>query len=494
MGRGRGRSPGEQMSLQSKIVALVLGLTAAILAGLGLFLAGSWSRWAARVVEHELEGRATTIATLVEIDKSGEIELEGEEEPLLADTARPFRLEGREGVIVGTAFDWPALEPARDRRQWVETFRDGAGRRWRVLSRAIVPAKDKRRGGSATPDLVLRVAAAEEPFEALEHLFRRGLLAALLAALLLGGASAALLVRLSLAPLRRLATEVGAIGSTSLDRRLATAGLDPELARLAAAFNGLMDRLGQFIDHQRRFVSRASHALRTPTATILTRAEVALRRDRTAAEYRDALGDIALAAKESAALVGHLLALGRLDEGGRTLRFEEVPLAGVATDLTRLFAARAVDAGIALELEVPPDVAVAADRAALRELLEALLDNALRYTPRGGRVGFRAAARGDGVELVVWDTGPGIAPEERLHAFERFYRGSAADAAGAAGSGLGLPIAKAIADGHGATLSLEDREGGGLAVIVRFKGSQARACEKIALRLPVRVSPGSQPQ
>jgi signal transduction histidine kinase len=83
-------------------------------------------------------------------------------------------------------------------------------------------------------------------------------------------------------------------------------------------------------------------------------------------------------------------------------------------------------------------------------------------------VGLRAAARSDGVELAVWDTGAGIAPPERSHVFERFYRGSAAEAAGIAGSGLGLAIVKAVADGHGAALSLEDRSGGGLEVVVRF--------------------------
>jgi len=116
---------------------------------------------------------------------------------------------------------------------------------------------------------------------------------------------------------------------------------------------------------------------------------------------------------------------------------------------------------------------VQGDRAALRELLEALLDNALRYTPRGGRAGVRASAVPEGVVLTVWDTGPGIPVEERERVLDRFQRGSAAAAAGVSGSGLGLAIVKAIALAHGAGLSLGDRPGGGLEVAVTFSSRAA---------------------
>ena len=105
--------------------------------------------------------------------------------------------------------------------------------------------------------------------------------------------------------------------------------------------------------------------------------------------------------------------------------------------------------------------AVRADPATLRELLEALLDNALLYTPSGGRCGVRAEPGAGTVSLSVWDTGPGIPEVERGQVFDRFFRGVAAQASGRPGSGLGLAIVKAIADAHGARLSLGDRPGGG---------------------------------
>lgn len=451
------------MTLRGKIVGLVLGLTVSILAGLGAFLAGSWSGWSREALERELADRAEAIAALVEVKEDGAAELEHEGSPLLDDPAHPYRLLGPGGFASSSGdLDWP--EPGERSEQ----VRDRDGRAWRVVTRVLLPGEDERRRRGEPARLAVQVAGLDAPFGALEERFRRGLLAALLAALALGGAGAALLAHLSLRPLRRLASEVDAIGASSLDRRVASAGLDPELGRLASAFNDLLGRLEDAMQRQRQLVSRASHALRTPIATILTRAEVALRREREAAEYREALGEIGAAARESAGLVSHLLTLARLDERRRPLQLEQVAIGEVVDELSRLLRPRAEEAGIALEAEVPAGLAVTAERAALRELLEALLDNAIHYTPPGGRVGLRAAGTGSGCALTVWDTGPGIPAEERGRVFDRFYRGAGALAAGRSGSGLGLAIVKAIATAHGASVTLGDHPGGGLEVTVVF--------------------------
>ena len=177
-----------------------------------------------------------------------------------------------------------------------------------------------------------------------------------------------------------------------------------------------------------------------------------------------------MAARESAALVTHLLTLARLDERRKVLQLEDVLVADVAEELVSLLGPAPKKRAIALECCVPPGLSVRAERAALRELLEALLDNALNYTPRGGRAGIRAAALSGAVTLTAWDTGPGIPPDERGRVLDRFHRGSAAEASGKPGSGLGLAIVKAIADAHGAAISLDDRMGGGLEVTVRMAG------------------------
>jgi signal transduction histidine kinase len=453
------------MSLRAKIVALVLGLTLALLAGLWVTLSRSFGGWSAEAVERDLLDRAAAIARAVELE-DGALELEDEHEvPALRDPAHPWRVVGPGGAVLGGGGEvaWPEVDLAAGAPRVVDAP-GGGGRTWRVASASFGVEEHRRRGRRGGARVVVQVAGEAAPHGALEERFRRGLLVALGAALVLGGLGSAALAHVSLAPLRRMASEVDAIGAASLERRVGTAGLDPELGRVATAFNALLDRLAEAMERQRQLVSRASHALRTPVATILTRSEVALRRERDAAAYRAALEDVAAAARESSTLVAHLLTLARLDERRGAPRLEDVPLAEVAREIALLLAPRAEEAGVALEVEVADGLAARADRAAVREALEALLDNAIRYTPRGGRAGVRAAAAAAGPALTVWDTGPGIPPGERARVLERFHRGAAAEASGQPGSGLGLAIVKAIADAHGAALSLGDRPGGGLEV------------------------------
>jgi HAMP domain-containing protein len=296
------------VTLRAKIVALVVGLTLTLLGGLAAFLGGSWSRWSLDTLDAELADRAAGIAARVEVKRDGGIEMEGEE-GAPRDTSHPVRVIGPGGQIAGHGtLPWPAPEPG------AVTVQGASGGPWRVVTRRLSTGDGEEGGRQGQREVVVQVAGQEAPFAALGERFREGLLAALVGALLLGGVAAALLAHLSLRPLRRLATEVESIGATMLDRRVGEDGLDPELRHVARSFNQLLGRLEQAMQRQRQLVSRASHSLRTPTATILTRAEVALRRDRSPDEYRAALADVAVAARESSTLVTHLLTLARREE------------------------------------------------------------------------------------------------------------------------------------------------------------------------------------
>ncbi len=442
------------MTLRAKLVALVVGLTALVLLGLGAFLTSAFGGWSQEAADHELHERAEKVGRALAEEEDDDHE-DGERARKLRDPAHPWRAVGAGGARLRGFGDlpWPpASSPP-------VTVTDATGRAWRVVS---VPVAGER------GPLVAQVAGPVAPFAALEGPFRRGLAVALLVALLLGGLGAAALAHAALRPLRRLAAQVDAIGAATLDRRLGLDGLDPELRRVAEAFNALLGRLEEAMLLQRRLVARASHALRTPVATIRTRAEVALRRERDPAAYQAALAEVGAAAAEATALIANLLTLSRLDEQGVAAAREPVALAPVAEEVLRLLAPRAAEAGAALSAEVPAGLAVPADRGALRELLEALVDNAVHHVPRGGQAGIRAGPAGAGVALSVWDTGPGIPEGDRPRAFERFWRGEGAQGSGRPGSGLGLAIVKAIADAHGATAALSERPGGGLVVTVTF--------------------------
>lgn len=461
------------MSLRTKLAALVVGLTALMLVGLSVFLAGSLPGWSHDAARRELTTRAADLAAHVEVDDDGEAELEHADAPALSDPAHPYRILGPRGVLAERGdLPWPSPDLP------TASVTDARGFTWQVVSRQVRVSGDEgheRRKHERRRDaqVVVQVAGRHDPSGAFEDRFRRGLLSALAITLVLGGAGAALLTRASLSPLRRLEADIATIGVGTLDRRVSVDGLDPELRRVATAFNGLLERLDEAMQRQRQFVARASHALRTPTASILTRAEVTLRRDRDGDEYRRALSDIATSARDSAALVTGLLALARLEQHRGALALEPLDLGELAADVVRPVAPRADEAGITLEAAVPPGLMVLAFRPSLRELLEAVTDNALRYTPRGGRVGLRASEAQGGVELVVHDTGPGIPAAERARVLEPFYRGGAAEESGATGSGLGLAIARTIAEAHGSALVLRDRPGGGLEVCVTLRRAPA---------------------
>jgi signal transduction histidine kinase len=324
---------------------------------------------------------------------------------------------------------------------------------------------------------MLSVAAPVGRFSELAQRIRFGLLAALALGAGLGALGAVLIAQLISAPVRRLAGELAQIEARSLDRRLDVRGLDPDLLRLATALNGTLDRLEAAFRQQRELVARASHALRTPLASILATTEVALRRERSTDEYRSTLSDVKSSSSEAAQLVDQLLKLGRADVARASLATERVELAGLGAELLRSFGARASEAQ--LRLDIALGGAIEADPLRLRELLEALLDNAIRYTRKGGEVGVRSRPAHDGVQIEVWDTGRGIEPSEREQVFERFFRGSAAQQSGQPGTGLGLAIVRAIVDAHGASIRVEPNDGGGTRFVTTWP--QTRSSERSSI-------------
>lgn len=449
------------MSLRARLILLVLGLAVTLVGGLGLYLGGSLRMWSREALDSELEQQALALTRSAKWEH-GELELEAHE--LDGRALRwPYRIETPRGELLtqAGAFDWPPLSPeseaavqtVRSSRVYSMFFRPehGHGLRW-----------------------VVRVAAPLGSFTAIEQRFRAGLIVALALTALLSGVGAAVVATLFLRPLSRLSREVAGLDPSVLDRRLTQKGLDPELGRLAGAFNGVLERIQRAFEMQRAFVARASHSLRTPVASILSMAEVALRRDRSAGEYRAALEEIALSARESARLAEGLLALSRVEQHAMRRAPERIEVAELFAELTRLFHVQADQAGVSLEARDDTNAAVTADRAILRELLHALVDNAIRYTPSGGRVVLRAFAAGDATVIEVSDTGLGIRPEEREKIFDPFFRGSAAEALQRSGSGLGLALVKALADAEGVGLELGDAPGGGTRVSLRLDAARAQ--------------------
>jgi len=271
------------------------------------------------------------------------------------------------------------------------------------------------------------------------------------------------LVGRGLRPLERLAHAVGARRPDSM-APLAAEGVPDEARPLVQALNGLLGRLDQAMTNQRAFVADAAHELRTPLAALQLQLQLTERAE-SEDERRAALADLRLGLRRATRVVQQLLTLARQSpEGGSAAVRTEVDLVELAglviAEQQPLAEARGIDLGADV---LEAGTLASGEREALRTLLGNLVDNAIRYTPTGGKVDVSVLA-GDGrAWLEVTDSGPGIPAEERERVLDRFYRRAGESEAG---SGLGLAIVKAIADSHQATLVLDEALTGGLRVRV----------------------------
>lgn len=266
-----------------------------------------------------------------------------------------------------------------------------------------------------------------------------------------------------LAPLEQLARELRGRSAQSL-KPLPERGLPEEITPLAHALNALLHQLSQALETQRAFIADAAHELRTPLTAIKLQAQLA-ERARDDAERCQALAELKLGVERTSRLVGQLLTLARTENPGEPEAHVAVRLDELAREVLAEQAALAEQKRIDLGLARAEPAALRAEPVALRTLISNLVDNALKYTPAGGRVDVLVYREDDRAVLEVKDSGPGIPEADRERVFGRFYRtpGSAAE-----GSGLGLAIVKHIAERHAGSVALERNAPGGLRVVVRL--------------------------
>lgn len=227
--------------------------------------------------------------------------------------------------------------------------------------------------------------------------------------------------------------------------------LPDELQPLGASLNGLLARLSEALAAQRRFTADAAHELRTPLAALKLQLDLA-RRATQPGERSAALDDLEAGVARTSHVVEQLMTLARVEPEAMAQQRGECDLVAIAKDAIVARAALAANKSIDLGLAHAAPATVEGDPASLAILLSNLIDNALRYTPRGGRIDVSVDRDDSGCSLRVADTGPGIAPEDRERVFDRFYRGEVNEESG---SGLGLSIVKRIADAHRATIALD---------------------------------------
>jgi heavy metal sensor kinase len=288
----------------------------------------------------------------------------------------------------------------------------------------------------------------------LEKTIERALQIAFAVLILTASLGGYLLARKSLSPIEEMAAQAQSITSSDLSRRLSAATIDDELGRLARVINDLLERLNIEFSRQKRFLSDASHELRTPVAIIRGEADVALQDEqRNAAELRLALKVISDVSNELTAIIDDLFLISRADSGEIKPHFAEIDLAIIVAESIRQLKSIADQKGVQITFEQSESV-ISGDEMLVRRLVRNLLDNAIKYNLENGRIRIKVQDR----TLIIANTGDPIPEDKRELIFERLYRldpsRSRSSKENRAGAGLGLSIAKWIADVHKAKITV----------------------------------------
>lgn len=258
-----------------------------------------------------------------------------------------------------------------------------------------------------------------------------------------------------------MASQAREIGGASLNRRLEIGAAADELVALSASFNELLERLDQSFETMRRFVADASHELRTPLSVIRGEADVALSQERSAAAYRESLVIVLDESRRLSRLVDDLLNLARADSGNAKIEEREFYLNDLLAECCRSAQAMAGARGVQVECRCEGDAPFRGDEELLHRAVMNLLDNAIRYTPPGGKITAALQAEAGEMRITIADTGAGIPPEVAPHVFERFYRSDEARSRQNGGFGLGLSIVKWVAEAHRGAVEVASRPGAG---------------------------------
>ncbi len=320
-------------------------------------------------------------------------------------------------------------------------------------------------GGLPPPEINIESAAlvigrpTADIQQALQRL-RHILMVAVPLTLVAAGGGGVFLARRALKPVDEMTRKAKSIEERDLSQRIEVKTRD-ELGRLATTLNEMIGRLEKAFKRQKQFTSDASHELRAPLAIIEAESSLTLQKKRSATEYRHSLETIDQEAKRMSVVIEQLLTLARADAGEDRISFEPVDLSELLADLGSDVAILCRDKGLDFQLDLKEGLVVSGDPVRLRVMFLNLLDNATRYTPRGGTISLSLFREDKRAGVAVSDTGIGIPPEDLPHVFERFYRVDKARSRAEGGSGLGLAIARHIAEMHGGKIEAQSQVGEG---------------------------------
>ncbi len=340
---------------------------------------------------------------------------------------------------------------------------------------AVTGRKDYRRGAklfslialneeSGGQAYTLQIAQDRSSDERVERNFAVLFIIVLSGSVLASALIAVIVTKRGLRPLEEMTQSLGRIGPTHLKERVIPADWPRELQPLAIAFDDMLERLDDSFTRLSQFSADLAHELRTPIANMLGEAQVALTRERTAAEYRETIESTIGECERLSRIVDNLLFVARVDAAREPIARKRFDARGAVEKIAAFYQAIADERHVSISCT--GDGYIYADPNLFERALGNLLDNALRFTPKNGSIQIALSEHDGDFEVAVNDNGCGIAPEHLPRVFDRFYR--AEPSRGSDGAGLGLALVKSIVDLHGGSASIQSEMGRGTTVRLTF--------------------------
>jgi heavy metal sensor kinase len=315
----------------------------------------------------------------------------------------------------------------------------------------------------------IQMATPMREFNEILERFQWLVLAAMPIVLILASVGGYWMSRKALQPVDEITKSARLISVHNLSQRLSVPETSDELQRLSETLNDMIGRLESAFKRITQFTADASHELRTPVALARTTAELSLRKHRSEAEYREALGQILAELERTTDLIEDLMTLARTDAGAVALQISQIDLVPMIQEVCLRSQMLAETKQLDFQQRIPDrSIFIHGDAQVLRRLFLILIDNAIKYTPPGGEVALSFNQENGCAIGEISDSGIGIEPVDISHIFERFYRADKARSRDSGGAGLGLSIAQWIAAAHGASIEVESSLGNGSLFRVRI--------------------------
>jgi heavy metal sensor kinase len=452
------------MPIRTRLTLWFVFIIGVTLVGLSLFLSSQFLNSLASSIDIGLQGEASQILASVENESEGLAfsNLDASGWGRISYSGFAVRLIDLSGSVVEQRGD-PGEEPIWGplKEGFYTSSRSGDDTLWRTITKPI-----KSENGSVLG--WLQVVQSLDVLTNTQQDVRDQLTFMIPTLLFILGLVGYFLASRALHPIDEITRTAGSINASDLGKRVNYFGPQDEVGRLAATFDKMLAGLQSAFEREQRFSADAAHELRTPLSVLKSGLEIALSRERSAGEYRETLQDMSNQVERLINLSNSLLMLARLEQ--RRLEGEQsiVNMTDMLDSIVEQYQLLASKRRIEIRSDLPIVLMVKGYPDALMRLFINLMDNAVNYTPEGGRIELKAVEQGEWVRVEIFNNTPDLKDDQLDHLFERFYRSDPSRSRHSGGAGLGLSIAKEVVEAHGGKISVVRQPGEGITFLVEI--------------------------